>query len=187
VAEYEESLFLRSLEDLEKRIEAKDSYEVLGISGIIRRLLLDSHPLVDRVNRRYQRRLVFRVNLPPVTPAGLPEPVISATLDGLHPGSAPWGPLMAELNREQFLKVVLITIAGRDYTVRDVLLFEANVMGAVHAGRPKDDKEKALQAVDSWMSVGGYRPALKQLKDIGRVVIDALELLREDVSRTADG
>jgi hypothetical protein len=48
-----ETLFLRTLEDLGRRVEpGVDEYEVLLIAGLLRKLLVDSPRLVDEVNRR---------------------------------------------------------------------------------------------------------------------------------------
>lgn len=40
-------LFLKTLEDLEKRVNQQDPYQILGASALIRKLFLDDHPLVD--------------------------------------------------------------------------------------------------------------------------------------------
>lgn len=181
----QERLFLRTLEDLERRIEDSDPYEILGASALIRKLLLDEHPLVDQVNRDYKRKITFEVGKPPELPPGIPKPVFSTIQDGIDPDTMPPSFPRAKLNREQFLKTVLSTVGGHEYTLRETVLFEANVMGGVHSGSPKEEKEKALQGTNSMIAVGGYRSSLRQLKAIGRVVLKALRELREDVSKEA--
>ena len=42
-------LFLKTLEDIESRLTQKDPYEILLIAGLLRKLFLDDHPLVDQV------------------------------------------------------------------------------------------------------------------------------------------
>ena len=85
------------------------------------------------------------------------------------------------LSRGDFLKKVLVSAYNTDYTVRDIVLFEANVMGGIHAGSPKMEKEKVLQSINSTIAIGGYRSSLRQLKAIGRVVLKAFEELRQDI------
>ena len=45
-----ERLFVHALDDLERRAAATDEYEVLMAAGLLRKLLMDAHPLVDQVN-----------------------------------------------------------------------------------------------------------------------------------------
>ena len=50
------TLFLKTVEDLERRLLERDPYEILLIAGLIRKLFLDDHPLVDRVNSEHRVR-----------------------------------------------------------------------------------------------------------------------------------
>jgi hypothetical protein len=59
-----ESLFLRTLDDLEKRTIATDEYEVLLAAALLRKLVLDSPPLMDQVNATRRLKLSFRINGP---------------------------------------------------------------------------------------------------------------------------
>ncbi len=68
-----------------------------------------------------------------------------------------------------------------EYTLREIVLFEANVMGGVHAGSPKNEKEQALRQINDVISVGGYSSSLRQLKAVGRVILKGLSSLREKV------
>jgi hypothetical protein len=45
-----EALFVRTLDDLGRRAGETDEYEVLLAAGLLRKLLMDDHPLVDQVN-----------------------------------------------------------------------------------------------------------------------------------------
>ena len=74
--------------------------------------------------------------------------------------------------------MVLMVVEGKTYSLRDIVLFEANVMGGVHAGSPKEEKEKVLQALDDTLAIGGYRTSLRQLQAISRVVLKGLDPLR---------
>jgi len=160
--EHSEALLLRTLGDLEQRICSTDTYEILGASSLIRKLLLDEHPLVDQANRHFRLKVLFEVTDPIPLPPGGPTPIFETVQDGLDPDSAPpWLP-RTSLRRDQFLAHVLAKVDGHEYTVREVVLFEANVMGGVHAGSPRDAKEAALRRVEETLAVGGLPSSLRQ-------------------------
>jgi len=54
-------ILLAHYHDFVSRSRALDDYERIKASGLLRQLLLDSHSLVDRVNREQRLRLVFRM------------------------------------------------------------------------------------------------------------------------------
>ncbi len=87
-----EELFLRTLEDFAQRIASEDAYEVLGASALIRKLLIDSSPLVDQVNQKYRLKIEFEVMPQRSLPPSVPIPDFSSVQDGLNPDtSAPRG------------------------------------------------------------------------------------------------
>ena len=177
----QELLFLKTLDDLRNRIRSNDPYEILGASAIIRKLFLDDQPLVDQVNRQYKLKFDFNVCLPAPNPPGLPEPVVFSIQDGLDPDTSLPGKPISHLKRDQFLKIVVLVINKKKYTIKDVILFEANIMGGVHAGSPKTEKEKVLKLLNDQLSIGGYASSLRQLQAIGRVIIKALTPLQEHI------
>jgi hypothetical protein len=176
-----EDLFLNTLRDLESRIGAQDPYEILGASALIRKLFLDDYPLVDQVNREYGLKISFEVTESLGLPPGLPTPTFFTVQDGIDPDTAPPFKKRTQVTRDQFFKTVLTIVDDRQYTLREIVLFEANVMGGVHAGSAKEDKEQALQQINNTISVGGYRSSLRQLKGIGRVILKALAPLKSKV------
>lgn len=182
-----ESLFLHTLSDLESRIVATDEYNLLGSSSLIRKLLIEGSPLVDQVNRHYRHlklKIVFEIcELSPPTPTdGAPAPTFWSVNDGLCP--EPFWPKIPRkvVNRDQLLATVLVVVNGKAYTLRDIVLFEANIMGGVHHDSPKDEKQKVLDALNSIWVIGGYRVSLRQLQAIGRVVLKGLAPLRAAVT-----
>lgn len=58
-------------------------------------------------------------------------------------------------------------------------------MGGVHAGAPKTDKEKALAEINNLYVGGNTRAATRQLQAISRIIIKALQSLREAVQNAA--
>lgn len=175
-------LFLKTISDLENKISSKDPYEILGASALIRKLFLDDHPLVDRINREYKLKILFHVCIPKPDPPGSPKPIVTFVRDGIDPSNIIYpGMIVSKLTRDKFFKVVVLTISGKEYTIKDVILFEANIMGGVHAGTPKSEKEKVLKALNDLLSIGGYAASLKQLQSIGRVILKALIPLKEKI------
>jgi len=170
-----ETLFLRTLVDLQERANSSDAYEVLGISALLRKLLLDGGPLVDQVNRKYGLKLEYEICKSSGPPAGLPPPAIYSVEDGLDPDTAPPFLPRIRVKRDQLLKQVLLVTGGHEHSLRDVVLFAANVMGGVHAGSPQDEKEQALDQIASMFALGGYPVPLRQLKAIARVVLKVFQ------------
>lgn len=179
-----EILFLRTLDDLEDRIKSHDPYEILGISALIRKLLLDSYPLVDQVNRNYKLKICFETvysgsdQLEWMEKMGM-HPLLWIIPDGLD--VAPPELPRNIINRQRFLSTTVLAVRGKRYSIRDIVLFEANVMGGVHAGSPKDEKQRVIAQINETLTVEGYRASLKLLKSIGRVVLEALKSLHHDV------
>jgi hypothetical protein len=85
--------------------------------------------------------------------------------------------------RDQLLAYVLLRVNGQPYTLKDIVLFEAHVMGAVHAGSPNEDKQKVLLELNNRFQIGGYRSSLRQLQAIGRVIVKGLKPLRDAVQK----
>jgi hypothetical protein len=177
-----EALLLRTLEDVERRLQQTDPYEILFIAALIRKLFLDDFPLVDQVNRIHKLKVTFETTLPLELPSDFPQPTFWTVQDGLDPDTAIPGKRRYTAGRDQFFQTVVTIVDNHKYTVREVVLFEANVMGAVHAGSPKTEKERALKQVDSTIAVGGYASSLRQLQAIARVCIKSLQPLRNAIS-----
>ena len=178
-----ETLFLRTLDDIESRMSQTDPYEILLIAGLIRKLFLDDHPLVDRVNKSHRIKLLFES-----TETGDPRqeatpPSFWTVQDGIDPDTALPFKKRQSLTRDQFFQLLVTIVDGHGYTIREIVLFEANVVGAVHAGSPKTDKESALHKIDTNISVGGYASSLRQLLAIARVCLKTLAPLRKAVGK----
>ncbi|MDP2018019.1 hypothetical protein [Hydrogenophaga sp.] len=181
-----ETLFLNTLRDLALRAAAEDEYTVLGCSALIRKLLIDGAPLVDQVNQTRRLKITFEISDSQPSVPGLSEPTVWSVQDGLDPESSRPGMPRKLANRDQLLSTVVAIVEGRSYTLRDVVLFEANVMGGVHAGSAREDKETVLQALNTQLTMGGHRASLRQLQAISRVVLRGLEPLRSAVVAAGD-
>lgn len=173
-----DTLFLKTLEDIERRMTLNEPYELLLIAGLLRKLLMDDHPLIDQVNKTRKQKIIFEVGVSRPLPEGLTAPAFWTQQDGFDPDTAPPFVQRKQASRDEFLKAVVIRAGTHEYTVRDVIAFEANVAGAVHAGAAKTEKEVALKEVEKMFAVGGHASALRQLLAIARVTLKALNPLR---------
>lgn len=176
------TLFLKTVGGIESRLSATDPYEILLIAGLLRKLFLDDHPLVDQTNRTHRLKLAFEVTVPVNEPEEGDKTSFWSVQDGLDPDTAIPGKQRQMLSRDQFLQTVVAMIYGPSYSIRDVIQFEANIAGGVHAGAPRTEKEQALHAVGQSLGIGGYAPTLRQLLAIARVSLKALAPLRDAVS-----
>ena len=176
-----EKLFLNTLDDLAERITSTDEYTILGASALIRKLLIDDFPLVDQVNRQHKLKTTFEISKTSPSIPGVPGQAVWSVQDGLDPETSHPGKPSLTLNRDKLFSTVLAVVNGQNYTLREVVLFEANIMGGVHAGSPKEEQEKVLAKLNDKLAIGGHRASLRQLQAIGRVVIRALKPLRSAV------
>ena len=101
----------------------------------------------------------------------------------LDPDTASPGKTICEVDLEKFLKTTILVKDGKEYSVRDVVAYEANVDGGVHLGSPEEQAHKEIIDINKSILIGGYSPLLRQLKSIGRVVLKGLKPLRDDVQK----
>jgi hypothetical protein len=183
-----DTLFLRTLDDLGRRVQpGLDEYEVLLIAGLLRKLLLDDPPLIDQVNRERHLRIRYVINVrPPVWELlGDPPPVFWSEQDGLDPETALTVVEPKAVSRDEFLAKVVMQARDESVSVKDTILHTANVVGAVHPGRPREDVNRLLEQIAGQLSLGGYQPDIRSLQAIARVVLRALTPLREMVEQEA--
>jgi hypothetical protein len=172
-------LFLETLKDIKKRVASNDAYEILLISALLRKLLLDDFPLLDQVNRKYKLKILYEITKIQEALVQNSEYYISA--DMLDPETAPPSKKSQKVSRDQFLKTTVLSVYGKRYSIKDIILFEANIMGGIHAGATKEVKEHALEQINRIYEVQSSRGSLLQLKAIARVVLKALEPLKVQI------
>ncbi|PZR97582.1 MAG: hypothetical protein DLM69_09560 [Candidatus Chloroheliales bacterium] len=183
-----EELFLKTLKDIKVRARpnGQDEYDVLMLTPLLRKLLIDARPLVEVINQKYRLKVKYTItnySFPPYP--GDPEPAFWAIQDGFDPGTSLRPRGLIEVNKEQLLQRLLIVENGQKLTVLDVIKYLAHVEGAVHIGTPSNDKEKALAELTKKATIGGYPPATRSIQAVARVVTEGLESLRKAVQRDA--
>lgn len=183
----EKSLLIHSIRELDQILtdtERSDEYRLMKIAAILRLLLVDGTPLVDRVNRHMHIRLRFVVNN--CQPPQNPTPTFWSVQDGLDPNTGvPGLRSVIELTKDQFLAQPLMLIEGLEISVLQLIRHLAHVEGAVHKGVPKTAEEKAISAIRSELLIGGFPPDVRALISVGRVVRQTLEPLRARITQAS--
>jgi len=180
-----DALFLATLQDLERRQQSEEPYDILGMAGLLRKLLLDAEPLIDQVNRTRRLKIRFRIvpgrrSLDALRASG---PTYYDIGDCLDPSFVDITPQEAvDLTRDQFLSTLVNYVLGQAITVRDIITFEANVAGGVHApSSPREPAHMGLDVARQQIIMKGQSVSLYHLRNIGRVVARALQPLKSTV------
>lgn len=176
-----DTLFLKTIEDVENKMKSKDAYEILMISGLLRKLLLDDYPLTDQVNKNRRLKISFVINdrKPPFVDASLEFWSIE---DGFDPDtSVPHLSKPLAVDRERLLNSEIMIVNREVITVFDLIKFLSHVLGAIHAGSPKTSKEIALNEINKYLKIGGLPAGIRSILAVSRVVLKGLEPLRKSV------
>lgn len=176
-----DELFLFTVDDLEARLElGQPEYDALMAAWLLRKLLLNGRrSLLAAVADRRGAEVSFRViDVRPEETIQLWGPE-----GNLVPQS---GEPVRALVLNDFLRwIVIVARLGKArLTVKDLILYLANVAGAVHIGPPQSPKEKVLAEYSGMRRFGPgwqYSGGVSAIREIGEVVLDALGDLREMV------
>ena len=179
---YHETFYLETIRELENRLRDGGGYNLVQASALLRKLFLDDHPLLDRVNR--ERRVPLRFEVCPVQHSALPDLGGAPIAHWINPGSsARAAPL--SLKRDQFLAHVCAIIEGEKIAIIDVVRHAAYVLGGVHTGEP-DKKHALILQIDGLLNTFGAienMTALNALSGICECVIKALQPLTDEIRR----
>jgi len=173
----QESLFLRLCDDLAGLLSSNDTYRLLSISRIIRQLLLDGHSsLIHQVNTHYKKKILFNIGKFDANE----EATFWSIQDGLDPETSLQTRESVSVTLDKFLSTIIVRADGKNLSIADLVRFEANVGGGVHAGTPKSDDERILADIRA-IYVGGLPAGFRQLKAVARVVLKGLSELQSEV------
>lgn len=171
-------LFIKTLEDIGKRMKSQDEYEVLMITSLLRKLLVDKNPLIHLVNRNRRLKIFFIVNdrQPPISDKSL---AFWSAEDGFDPDTSVSHLIKPmKVNEDQLLKRQIMIINGQIITVLDLIKFLSNIQGGIHAGAPTNSKEIMLKGVQKYLGIGGLPAGVRGILPISRVILKGLEPLK---------
>jgi hypothetical protein len=167
-------LFLETLRDLGNKVASGDEYDLVRSSGLIRHLLMDGTSLCDRVNREARVQLLFDVLEPNDPPF---DPIIHLSL---APGNEiPQSPARTQKKRDAFLKMRVGRLRGVEFDVHDLISYMAHCAGGVHNHAPDSPAQQAIADLEEAFLLFGRPLTLHFLSNLGRIVIAALEPLRQ--------
>ena len=116
-----DEFFLLTLDDLEKRVPlGRGQYDALMSAALLRKLLLDSQPLIALANRPPARRLPIRYQLEDIRPT--PGVKIWSANGFFYPGNSTGGSVVS-LGRDRFLAHPILVLYEETITVRDLIKF----------------------------------------------------------------
>jgi len=187
--DYDKQLYLHKLTELQARLSGGGHFILVNASSILRQLLLDSTPLVNKVKREFGIKLTFIV-----TKSMLDSPVFSSGkipmpkfyINMLDPGEDPEGFREAQVNIDGLLGTLCLYIEDESFTVRNIIKTCAHILGGVHSSDELDHREQIL--LGEMRSIPdpsrGYTVAVGLLLPISHVVLRGLFPLTEAVKES---
>jgi hypothetical protein len=176
----QQELFVKTLEELNNRIQANDPYNILMAAGLLRKLLIDGeNSLIYQINKNEQS-IKFHTNVK--TPLHIRNPLLFTkedliayswfAEDGLNPDTADktrnFNP--QHLTLKEFLEYVVIYTEGQKITIRYLIEYIANKEGAIHRQKKqlhrKDIKSQLLNDLGNSLHIKNLPIGLSTLKTI---------------------
>lgn len=185
----QETLLINIANELDKRLEKNDHYNLIKASGLIRQLLLDEIPLIDVVNKNYKLKIRFKTQKQNHSFQNSFEQngVVWETVIGVHfIGPKHNDPeYTSYLKRAEFLKYNIIYFEGKNFTVKDIIKLCANILGGVHFGKPKKEKEIFLDWANKTITYAdGLNVCISAITDIIKIIVEAIAPLINEINKT---
>lgn len=174
-----ERLLVETIRDIEGRLGVGTAYDLVRVSGLLRQLLIDERPLIHEANTEYRIKLRFCV-------AARREPFpIDLDRFAFHFHSlTPSLGGVEEVTLDTFLRLVVVEHNRQVFSVRDVVLTGAHVMGGIHNSPPKTEVEERLVQLAADMELAHSPLPHAVIRDIALVTIQAaLPLLAAIVAK----
>lgn len=179
-----EWLCVETLDDVRRRSQEptkRSRYELLGIAPLLRKLLLDSAPLINTVRRaRFRIPVELRIRSWEELDDHFERDGLTRYL-GLGGEKLVGGPETSPIRKlDKFNKTVVGIAQDAQLTVRSVIHYYAHVEGGVHFGATKKAGEPTLHRA-ARMLLGQTTGQIEILAHIGQVVVEALDPLRRSI------
>lgn len=146
---------------------------ILDAAAILRRLLLDDHPLIHQANKIPQLKLLFPVLRRAAKQVDYSDYAM-AYIRLEAPQNEPDQTEHIAIGR--FLGVVCFVTDGQSMTVRDFIQYTANVAGGIHKGVAEKAAHIAIEKISSGIAIP-QSPVQHTILAITRVTLEAVEPL----------
>jgi len=174
-------LFIASLADLEQCVAVGDDYAMLRAAAVLRRLLMDESPLIHQVNRNHRLKILFPVCGRKYAEAVIQMgPVFYSALGGIH-SSGSMSQQLEQLPLDDFLSAKILKLGDQVLTVRDLVSISANVLGGVHKGQARTEKEQAVESFNKQVLAFGHPISAAQMKPVVLVALEGMAPLARAV------
>lgn len=187
------TLFNKTLNELDARINSGDEYSLLMTAGLLRKLLVDGeNSLVHQIDKN-RKKLSFHVNIRQPLHRRVPTVFTENDLltyswlaeSGFNPDTAntkrDYNP--QHIGLDKFLGQVVIYTKGQEITVRDLIKHISDKEGAVHKQRKPlssdEIKNILLRELGNYLSIYNIPAGLSTLKTISIIVKRDLSKLQD--------
>ena len=188
--EYVEKLFAHVYIDLAQRTEARDDfrlYHQLNMARMVRQLLIDGTGLFNLANRYHRLPIRFILGEVGAAPDGLEA--IPAIYASMTPDlkNFPPGYYLHPYKIDGFLSSSPMLLAGRCFSVLDIVKYVANQFGGVHLSPYlKDEDDQLLARFNDSLKVGDDGVVLSQVDQIARITLRGLAPLLKAIEEKYD-
>ena len=175
-----EARFVWDIDALREIQKYPHTRNLVEASAILRRLLLESECLLHKVSRNRDFQARFEM-FKPVEPMNHPKSAFEWS--NPDPSSVASPKNTQSLNLDAFLREPICTAGSTKITVKEVILYVANVGGGVHLGRPRNkDNAKSIDALaNNGVWFGSQPIPIMILGPICNIVVKALMPLYQKV------
>ena len=183
-----EALFCKVYDELEQKHTSDDWYELLSCSRLLRQLLLDQTPLTVVANRRIGLKFQYHITDASefIQQLRSMNVVTYAAIEGLLPDTAHLiGSKPIMVNRDKFFRAICLIHLDRDFRVRDIIRYCANVAGGIHYESMPDEEGRMMRALDQLWEIQGQAACNAHIKIISTITLRALKPLRERIEQGA--
>ncbi|WP_333862548.1 hypothetical protein [Sphingobacterium sp.] len=184
-----EELFLETVNDIINRYNENKKYSTIKACGLLRLLFIDSNPLVHQINKkiREERKKIIKLEFT-VCGVGNEELLNKGTrLAWTTPD--PIFQRSKNVDFKEFLAFPVLFYFGESYTIKDMILICANVMGGVHAGTKTDDREKKLMEVFNDNKIvevldGSFNMGYDTIDAIIRIAVESMRPIISEIKES---
>lgn len=178
-----EEIFVNDFDALQAIIDNPTNPNLLAASAILRRLLIDSQPILHRVNK--SRGLKIRFKIVEHTDEGIFAGAPDFMRDGLiffSPYTFGIDKAMKAVSLDEFLKSKVTRLQEKSFSVSDLIRYAANNAGGVHYDPPAEGHRYGpLNNTLANVNINGVSMSLFPIRDICRIVVEALDGLYSSV------